>query len=174
MIIPNSPIKNYFSADHSFLLSLNLNKIFNRRKMFFRLLKEGFLFAVNSFAVNKLRTFLSLFGITIGIFSIISVFTVLDWMEKSIRDSISTLGDNVVYVQKFPWSFDPNLAWWDIIKWPAVSIKDYDAILNRSTKTEAACFSAYQPESIRYRKNQDNDYRGIQEGRERRNDRQRT
>jgi putative ABC transport system permease protein len=53
--------------------------------MFFRLLKEGFLFAVNSIYVNKLRTFLSLFGITIGIFSIISVFTILDWMEKSIR-----------------------------------------------------------------------------------------
>jgi len=125
--------------------------------MFLRLLREAIIFAVNSVTINKLRTFLSLFGITIGIFSIISVFTVLDWMEKAIRDSISTLGDNVVYVQKFPWSFDPNLAWWDIIKWPAVSIKDYDAVLNRSTKTEAACFSAYQPESIRYRKNQANE-----------------
>ena len=56
------------------------------------------MFAVNSIIVNKLRTFLSLFGITIGIFSIISVFTVLDWMEKSIKDSISTLGDNVIHV----------------------------------------------------------------------------
>src|SRR5664280_917109 len=82
--------------------------------MFFRLFKEGFLFAVNSVIVNKLRTFLSLFGITIGIFSIISVFTVLDWMQQSIHDSISTLGDNVLYVQKFPWTFDRNWAWWDI------------------------------------------------------------
>ena len=61
---------------------------------------------VNSIIVNKLRTFLSLFGITIGIFSIISVFTVLDWMEKSIHDRYLTLGDNVIYVQKWPWSFD--------------------------------------------------------------------
>src|SRR5450759_5318912 len=111
--------------------------------MFFRLFKEGFLFAINSVIVNKLRTFLSLFGITIGIFSIISVFTVLDWMEKSIRDSISTLGDNVIYVQKFPWSFDPNLAWWDIMKWPATSKEDFEAILNKSTKTASACFSAF-------------------------------
>lgn len=121
--------------------------------MFFRLFKEGFLFAVNSFAVNKLRTFLSLFGITIGIFSIISVFTVLDWMEKSIRDSIATLGDNVVYVEKRPWSFDRNLAWWNIIRWPAVSLNDYQAIINKSTKAEAACFSIYQPEHIKYKKN---------------------
>jgi putative ABC transport system permease protein len=121
--------------------------------MFIRLFKEGFLFAVNSVIVNKLRTFLSLFGITIGIFSIISVFTVLDWMEKSIRDSVSSLGDNVLYVQKFPWSFDPNLAWWDIIKWPAISDRDYQAIQKRSTKSETACFTVFQPEKIKFQKN---------------------
>jgi putative ABC transport system permease protein len=125
--------------------------------MFFRLLKEGFLFAIISVTVNKLRTFLTLFGITIGIFSIISVFTVLDWMEKSVRDTISTLGDNVVYVQKFPWSFDPNLNWWDIIRWPAVSLDDYHVIQNKSTKGELACFAAFQSEQIRYKKNTAND-----------------
>ena len=125
--------------------------------MFLRLFKEGFLFAVNSVIVNKLRTFLSLFGITIGIFSIISVFTALDWMEKSIRDSVSTLGDNVIYVQKFPWSFDPNLAWWDIIKWPSISDRDYQAILKKSTKSVTSCFLVAQPEKIKYRKNIAND-----------------
>ncbi|MEI6047537.1 MAG: ABC transporter permease [Bacteroidota bacterium] len=121
--------------------------------MFFRLLKEGFVFAVNSVIVNKLRTFLSLFGITIGIFSIISVFTVLDWMEKSIRDSISSLGDNVIHVDKWPWGFEPNLKWWDIIKWPAISESDFKAILNRSTKTSSASLRIAQNEPIKYRKN---------------------
>ena len=121
--------------------------------MFLRLLKEGFLFAINSIIVNKLRTFLSLFGITIGIFSIISVFTVLDWMAKSIRDSISTLGDNVVYVQKFPWSFDPNLAWWDIIKWPAVSTGDLETVQKRSTKAESVSLMVYQRKQVKYLKN---------------------
>jgi putative ABC transport system permease protein len=107
--------------------------------------------------VNKLRTFLSLFGITIGIFSIISVFTVIDWMEKAIHDSIATLGDNVVYVQKWPWSFDPNLAWWDIMKWPAISTKDYEAVIDKSTKAETACFYVYQPQNLKYRKNQANE-----------------
>jgi len=125
--------------------------------MFLRLLKEGFLFAINSIIVNKLRTFLSLFGITIGIFSIISVFTVLDWMEKSIRESISTLGENVIYVQKFPWSFDPNLEWWTIIRWPAVSTEDYNAILNRSTRASSACLTVFQTRQIKYRNNIAND-----------------
>jgi putative ABC transport system permease protein len=121
--------------------------------MFFRLLKEGFIFAFNSVIVNKLRTFLSLFGITIGIFSIISVFTVLDWMEKSIHDSISSMGDNVLYINKWPWGLNTHLNWWDIIKYPVVSNDDYQAVLNKSTKTTAACLTINQPEQIKYRKN---------------------
>jgi putative ABC transport system permease protein len=125
--------------------------------MFIKLFKEGFIFAVNSIIVNKLRTFLSLFGITIGIFSIISVFTVLDWMAKSIHESISTLGDNVIYVEKWPWSFNPNLAWWDIIKWPSISKDDYQAVLNRSSKASTACYSVMQPKQVKYNKNLAND-----------------
>jgi putative ABC transport system permease protein len=121
--------------------------------MFFRLLKEGTIFAINSVIVNKLRTFLSLFGITIGIFSIISVFTVLDWMEKSIHDSISSLGDNVLYVNKWPWGLNTHLNWWDIIKYPVVSTSDYQAVINKSTKASSACFTVTQPEQIKYRKN---------------------
>jgi putative ABC transport system permease protein len=121
--------------------------------MFLRLFKEGFIFALNSIFVNKLRTFLSLFGITIGIFSIISVFTVLDWMAKGIRDSISSLGDNVLYVHKFPWGFNMELNWFEIIKRPAVSRNDYLAILNKTTKSKTACFTIRQSEQVKYKKN---------------------
>ena len=117
------------------------------------MLKESFLFAINSVAVNKLRTFLSLFGITIGIFSIISVFTVIDWMQKSIRDSISSLGEKTVYVHKWPWGLVTSINWWDIIKWPNVSEKDYEAVQIRSEKAEVSCFTITQPKTIKYKKN---------------------
>ena len=122
-------------------------------KMFFRLFREGLVFAYNSVLVNKLRTFLSLFGITIGIFCIISVFTVFDWMEKSIHDSINSMGNNVIYVQKYPWSFDPNLAWWDLIKRPPVSLDDYKAVLNRSVRAESAALGVFQNQRMKYRNN---------------------
>jgi putative ABC transport system permease protein len=125
--------------------------------MFLRLFKEGFYFAGKSIIVNKLRTFLSLFGITIGIFSIISVFTVLDWMQKAIHDSISSLGDNVLYIHKYPWGLNTDLKWWDIIKWPPISKNDYQAILNKSTKAKNACYSFMQGKQIKYRKNLAND-----------------
>lgn len=116
-----------------------------------RLFREGFLFALNSLIVNKLRTFLSLFGITIGILAIISVFTVLDWMEKSVKDSIATLGDDIIYVQKMPWSFDPNLPWWDLLSWPAVSMDDYETIRKNSTRSAAAAYSVMFSRQLKYR-----------------------
>ncbi len=119
--------------------------------VFLSLIKEGFLIAINSIVTNKLRTFLSLFGITVGIFAIISVFTVLDWMESAIKDSIASLGDDVIYVQKMPWSFDPNLAWWDIIMWPQPDMDDYEAIRKKSARAETANYSVFFNRTLKWR-----------------------
>ena len=135
----------------------DLQSEYLKGKMFLRLFKEGFLFAINSLTVNKLRTFLSLFGITIGIFCIISVFTVLDWLEKSIRDSIDSMGSNVIYVQKYPWSFDSNIEYWDIIRWPSVSVKDYQVLKEKSVKAAAISFIIGESKTIKYRNNIAND-----------------
>ena len=70
--------------------------------MFLVLLKESLIFAWQSLVSNKLRSFLSLLGITIGIFAIILVFTIVDGLENNIRGSIQSLGNNFVYIQKWP------------------------------------------------------------------------
>lgn len=111
------------------------------------------MFAFSSVAVNKLRTFLSLFGITIGIVSIISVFTVFDWMESSIRTSIESLGDNTIYVEKWPWTGDQDIKWWDMLKWPPPSEDDYEAVLRRSTSAEAVCYTVGSGVNIKFRGN---------------------
>jgi len=46
-----------------------------------KLIRESFIFAFQAIIVNKVRTMLSLLGITIGIFSVISVLTIFDSME---------------------------------------------------------------------------------------------
>lgn len=120
---------------------------------YLKLLKESVILALGSVMINKLRTFLTLSGITIGIFSIISVFTVLDWMEKAIRDSISSMGSNVVYIQKYPWSMGASLKWWDIIRWPAVALDDYHAMAGRSTRTESLSLVVGHSASLSYRNN---------------------
>ncbi|PLX03581.1 MAG: ABC transporter, partial [Marinilabiliales bacterium] len=57
-------------------------------------------------------------GVTIGIFAIISVFTVLDSIERNIKDSIASLGDDVVYVKKWPWEFEGEYKWWKYLNRP--------------------------------------------------------
>lgn len=121
--------------------------------LIFRLLKESLLFAYNSLVVNKLRTFLSLLGITIGIFAIISVFTIIDTLEDSIRTSIESLGDNVVYIQRFPWEFKSDFPWWKYFQRPTPTLDELEQIQHRSKKTETAAFIANTVSSIQYRSN---------------------
>jgi len=125
--------------------------------MWLKMLRESFAFAFNSVTVNKLRTFLSLFGITIGIVSIISVFTVFDWMESSIKESIESLGDNTIYVEKWPWTPDPDIKWWDMMRWPPPGTDDYEALLKRSNSSEAICYTVASGEIIKYRGTSIND-----------------
>ncbi len=108
--------------------------------IFLTLLKESLFFAWHALMNNKLRTFLSLLGITIGIFAIITVFTIVDSLENNIRGSVASLGDNVVYVQKMPWIFDDDVQWWKIINRPSPVLKELEAIKLLSQKSAYATF----------------------------------
>lgn len=109
--------------------------------LFFSLLKESVIFALHSLNANKLRTFLSLLGITIGIFAIIIVFTIVDSLENNIRKSIQSLGDNVVFVQKWPWTFGPDYPWWKYMNRP---VPQYDELFDIQRKTKTAEAVAYR------------------------------
>ncbi len=122
--------------------------------LFLRLIKESFLFAINAILVNKLRTILSLLGITIGIFAIISVFTVVDSLEKNIKNSIEKLGDNVLFVQKWPWEFNnPDFPWWKYFSREPASFKNYKELKNRLNLAEALTFMATQYNNVSYLNN---------------------
>lgn len=111
--------------------------------LFFRLVYESFSFAWNSLRVNKLRTLLSLLGITIGIFAIISVFTVIDSLERYIRESLNSLGSNMVYIQKWPWTppeGETEYPWWKYMNRPVPDQTETDELLRRSRLAEDAVF----------------------------------
>ncbi|WP_317899837.1 ABC transporter permease [Aurantibacillus circumpalustris] len=121
--------------------------------MLFVLLKESVLFAWQSLVSNKLRSFLSLLGITIGIFAIILVFTIVDGLESNIRGSVESLGNNVVYVQKWPWSFGPDYPWWKYINRPTPQYYELDELQRRCKTTEAVAYRIGARKTIKYRSN---------------------
>ncbi len=118
-----------------------------------RVFKESISFALHSLRANRLRTFLSLLGITIGIFAIISVFTVINSLERAIRKNISELGDQVVYIQKFPVSLQPGFQWWKYINRPDPTIRELEEIKSRSATVEAAGFMIQGQRPIKYENN---------------------
>ena len=122
---------------------------------FLNLIKESFLFAISALKVNRLRTLLTLLGITIGIFAIISVFTVLDSLENTIRNSLSSLGDDVVYIQKWPWAPPPGeeYKWWEYLNRPVPSQKEYEQIKKRSDRAEIVNFAASSMRTVKYKNN---------------------
>ena len=112
--------------------------------LIFRLIIESFRFAYSSLVVNRLRTVLSLLGITIGIFCIISVFTIIDSLERTVRESMSKLGSNVIYVQKWPWGVPPGeteYPWWKYLNRPEPKLGETTDILQRSSLAQYAVFN---------------------------------
>lgn len=121
--------------------------------MLFVLLKESLLFAWQSLVSNKLRSFLSLLGITIGIFAIILVFTIVDGLENNIRGSIQSLGNNVVYIQKWPWTFGPEYPWWKYINRPTPQYYELDELQKRCKSTEAIAYRLGARKTLKYKSN---------------------
>ncbi len=121
--------------------------------LFLKLLVESFWFAINAIVVNKVRTVLSLSGITIGIFSIISVFTVFDSMEIAIRSSLSTLGNNVLFVTKWPMIGDANMPWWKYWNRPEPSISELREVQRRTQAAEAAAIDFALSRTVKFQGN---------------------
>lgn len=96
--------------------------------LFFRLFFEACFLALQQLFGNKLRTLLSLLGITIGIWCVIMVFSAVDSLEYSIRKSFEQLGDDVVYVNTMPWGEDPRENYWKYMRRPEPSYRDFEAI----------------------------------------------
>lgn len=118
-----------------------------------KLLKESFIFAINSVIVNKVRTILSLLGITIGIFSIISVLTVFDSLENSIKESFQELGNDVVFITKWPVIGGADTPWWKYWNRPQPKVEELKEIQKRSGGTDAAAAFFSITRNVKYRSN---------------------
>ncbi|HEX8506412.1 MAG TPA: ABC transporter permease [Hymenobacter sp.] len=93
-----------------------------------RLTLESFRFAWDALKSNLLRTILSLLGVTVGIFAIISVFTVVDSLEANIRSSLDFAGDKVIYVSKWPFDFSPDFPWWKYFRRPVPTPREFQQL----------------------------------------------
>ena len=118
--------------------------------LYLRLLSESFSFAINALRNNKLRTLLSLLGVTIGIFSIIAVLAAVDSMDKKIKEDLSDMDMNTVYLMRF--SFGPSeVPRWKREQFPDVSYEEYEHLRRNVNGIDKISFNLFtRNESIKY------------------------
>lgn len=121
--------------------------------VYLRLLKESFGFAMNALRSNKLRTLLSLLGVTIGIFSIIAVLAAVDSLDRKISKDLSSLDKNTIYLLKF--SFGPSdIPEWKRDQFPNVKYSEYIYLKNAMTHTQELGYQIFtKREVIKYESN---------------------
>ena len=118
--------------------------------VYIRLLKESFSFATNALRNNKLRTLLSLLGVTIGIFSIIAVLAAVDSLDRKIKKDLSSLDKNSIYLMRF--SFGPSeIPQWKREQFPDVTYEEYEYLSKSLNNLDAMCFQLFtRRENIKY------------------------
>lgn len=90
---------------------------------------------------NKLRTFLSLFGITIGIFCIIGVLATVESLEAKIQTDLKSLGSNTIYIDKWDYGGGPDYPWWKFVKRPYPKYREMEAVKSRSSLASSVCYT---------------------------------
>src|SRR6185436_15127672 len=116
---------------------------------------ESFRFAGRALKSNLLRTILSLLGVTIGIFAIITVLTLVDSLEKNIKDSLNFIGSSVIYIEKWPWLADNDgqYKWWEFLSRPTPSYAEYKLLRENLNHCSSIAIAADKGNSLIKRDN---------------------
>jgi putative ABC transport system permease protein len=116
--------------------------MFKEVRIVFNQITESMAFALQALRGNWVRTSLSTLGITIGIFSIITVLALVDSLERNVKKSIDSLGKDVIIIDKWAWDFSGDYKWWKFMNRPNPSFHELKPIEQNSTLAEAACYIA--------------------------------
>jgi putative ABC transport system permease protein len=127
--------------------------------LYIRLLSESFSFALNALRNNKLRTLLSLLGVTIGIFSIIAVLAAVDSMDKKIKEDLSDMDMNTIYLMNF--SFGPSeVPRWKRDQFPKVTYDEFEFLKKSVPSIDKISFNFFaRNESVKFESNTVNSIR---------------
>jgi putative ABC transport system permease protein len=118
------------------------------------IISSSFVMALQELWKNKLRTFLSLFGITIGIFCIIGVLATVNSLEQNIQNEVKSLGTNTIYIDKWDYTAGDdggNYPWWRYVNRPEPKFDELKEIKERTASAKYAAFNISRTDNIEYK-----------------------
>lgn len=122
------------------------------------LVAESASFAFFSIRSDKLRTFLSLFGVTVGIFSIVAVFCAVDSLKANIMEGVQSFGSDIVYIDRFPMAQEEGedgepLQWWDYLQRPEITEENFEYVARNASLAESVVYIIMGNGNASYRRN---------------------
>lgn len=110
---------------------------------------ENLAMGVQALVAHKLRAFLTTLGVIIGVMTIIVIFTVINGLDKAMMSEISSLGSNVLFVQKYPWFAGKD--WFKYRNRKNIGLKEVKAIEQKATLVNAVSYENNTRGTARYR-----------------------
>jgi putative ABC transport system permease protein len=104
---------------------------------FFTEVKEGVVISLNSIRANKVRSFLATLGIVIGITTVTILQTAIEGINTAFENSISAVGADVLYIQKFEWFGKDD---WEVYRNRRdITWQDYEYFSDNIAGAESVC-----------------------------------
>ena len=136
-----------------------LGKLYRESVIFVKLIRESVAFAFSQLKGDKFRTMLSLLGVSIGIFSIVAIFTAIDALQENVRKGFESVGSDIIQISQWPMmgedengGTDPTMEFkrWEYMKRPATSYDDFKFLKANSRLGEDFCLFISTNYAVRY------------------------
>lgn len=114
------------------------------------ILWNSFKMALQELRVNKLRTFLSLFGITIGIFCVIGVLSTIDSLQRKMEKDFASFANNTIFIDKWEYIESSDYPWWKFINRPDIKYTEMQMLKANSMLAGGVCFFVETNTNINY------------------------
>ena len=116
------------------------------------ILSSSFRLTMQELVVNKLRTSLSLIGISFGIFCIIGVLATVNSLKTNIQNQINSLGSNTIYIDKWEYFHNgPDYPWWKFVNRPVPVFDEVKLIKQRSVLAKNVAFIISKSANVEYK-----------------------
>ncbi len=115
-------------------------------------IKEGLGIAWNAIRANKLRSILTTLGIVIGVVTVTLMGTAITGLDRAFLRNISTIGADVLYLERFEWFAGSQEAWMKMQKRRRITLPQVNALKGQLTLAKAVAPVADDEASVRYKK----------------------
>jgi putative ABC transport system permease protein len=123
---------------------------------FFTEIKEGLRISLAAVRANKLRSVLTTLGIVIGIVTVTLMGTAIEGLNRSFMNAISSIGADVLYVQRFSWFIDSDEGWIKAEKRMPITLAHVRAVERQMRQALAIAPSVESRSPVKYKNRRSN------------------